>query len=433
MADTGDSFVDSPEFTILIVDDDADFRAVIRHFLEHEYKILEATDASGALEAAASADLVLLDLDLGSGARQGLWVLDRLRAALPGLPVVTLSAFHETEIVDLAVNAGAAHCLDKPPQGSELLECLRRTILRAEKRVSCERFLGDTQSIEEIRARARLVAAADLPVLILGETGTGKSLLARCMHSWSSARDGSFRSIQGPTLPAELLEAESRGPVEGTVLLDGIASFSAESQLKLVRALENARLRWRDADSSTSLRVLASADQNLGDLVDEGTIRSDLWHRLRGETLSIPPLRADPERIRVLAKAFLGGGRHIAGAALDRLMSYSWPGNVRELKWAMERAQIYAGEDDITADVIARALESVSVVKTATPVEDELFEMPLKQACEQLKYRFQRAYLHRLLRRHRWNKTRVAEASGLARGHLHHLLKKLELSGGDDE
>lgn len=273
---------------ILLVDDDLDFQDLLGEVLGRDHAVLSAHDARSAVELYEryNPDVVLLDINLGEGQPDGFTVLESLLELDPDLAVIFLSQYHHTATVVRAMKAGAVHCLDKPPDYEELSERIRQAAEARRQALELQvhrlppfRFLGDGNAMEQVRRQAHEAARSDLPVLILGETGTGKSLLAKCIHLWSEVRSGPFRDINVAALPDALLDSElfghekgaftnavrrHRGLFElasgGSILLDEIGDLPAESQVKLLKVVEEKRIRrlGSEDDQAVSVRIISA-------------------------------------------------------------------------------------------------------------------------------------------------------------------------------
>lgn len=445
---------------ILVVDDDPDVRRVLREILKPHYRLLEAPDAASAIELAevGEPEAVLLDLHLGDGP-DGFSVLEKLQAIDPDLPVVILSAYHDTDTVVRAMKAGAAHFIDKTPRYDELAARLQRAVEERRRALQLQahrlpptRFVGTGPRVKELLDAAREAAGSDLPVLILGETGTGKSLLARLIHRWGQQRDGPFLEANVAALPSSILNSElfghekgaftgaekrHRGLFElatgGTILLDEIGDLSRRSQVKLLQVVEEGRFRrvGGEEDLVTSVRVLSATHRDLAGMMESGAFRTDLYFRLAGLVISVPPLREHPESIPLLVEGHLGDAFTITEPALDRLMRHSWRGNVRELQLALGRAKTFAQAGLIDTREIERSLDS-HLTGTGWKAPDDLFHLEYKAAKQELVSRFQRAYIERLLRRCRGNVSEAARQSAIARSYLHELIHRLDLGSSEE-
>lgn len=445
----------SEGYRILLVDDDPDVHSLLRELLEPAHTFIHATNANEALDRldAADPDVVLLDLKLGAGP-DGFSVLEELRAREPSLPVVILSSSQDTDTVVRAMKAGASHFIGKPPRYDELRERLRlaveerrRALYMESYRLPETEFLGSGSAMEEVRELAQMAATTDLPILILGETGTGKSLLASRIHQRSANRQGPFREVNVAALTTTILDSElfghergsftgadrrRRGLFElaanGTILLDEIGDLPRESQVKLLQVVEKGWFRrvGSEEDLQTSARVIAATHQDLRSMIAQGTFRTDLYYRLANLVIRIPPLRERWESIVPLARSFLRGQVELTEPAQEVLTRQSWPGNVRQLQHTLQVAKLFAAGSAIDSDQVRRALRQTSLTEESE-IRTDLFGLPYALAAEKAREDFQRFYLEKLLRRCHGNVSRAARECGLARPHLHTLVKKLGL------
>jgi DNA-binding NtrC family response regulator len=443
-------------YKVLLVDDDADFSGVLREILGSAHTLVRAADAAGAMTALSSADpdVVLLDLKLGTGP-DGFAVLEMLKAREPNLPVVILSASQDTNTVVRAMKAGASHFIGKPPRYDELEERLRLAVeerLRAFQiesyRLPETDFLGFGPAMEEVQELAQLASTTDLPVLILGETGSGKTLLASRIHQRSAKRQEPFREVNIAALPAAILDSElfghERGSFtgaeerrrglfelagEGTILLDEVGDLARECQVKLLQVVEKGWFRrvGGEEELRTSARVIAATHQDLGAMIAQGLFRSDLYYRLASLVIRIPPLRERCESIGPLALSFLHGHAELTDAAQELLVRQKWPGNVRQLQHTLQVARLFAHRGVVDVEQVGRALRQTSFLADKQDARTDYFEMPYAEAVERVREDFQREYVEKLLRRCHGNVSQAARVSGLARPHLHALLKRLSL------
>jgi transcriptional regulator with GAF, ATPase, and Fis domain len=327
-------------------------------------------------------------------------------------------------------------------------------------------LLGRSVAMRELFAVLERVATTDVPVLIEGETGTGKEVTARSIHDASPRAGGPYVVFDCGAVPRELAESElfghKRGAFSGavadragafqradggTLLLDEIGELPLELQPKLLRALETHEVRpvGEDVARAIDVRVLAATNRELHAETRRGAFRSDLLFRLDVVRVRLPPLRHRPEDIPMLVEHLLKGrldpGERVEGAGLERLLGYAWPGNVRELRNVLARAAALAGGPrrvprfgDLVFNLGASPVEpstfGVLYPGIASPV-------PYKEAKERLLGAFERAYVAALLDRHEGNMSRAAAAAGLSRKHLYDLVRRLEGAGeegreGDD-
>jgi DNA-binding NtrC family response regulator len=450
---------------VLAVDDDPDVREVIRVILQEDHEIIDAEDAAAALRAAEDndPDVVLLDLNLGRG-QDGFHVLERLRMRDPELPVIILSQYRDAAVIVRAMKAGAEHYIAKPPLQDELVERVRIAAkerrrafaLESQRPPGATLIIGSSREMGQIREMARAAARSTLPVMILGETGAGKGLVARCIHAWGKRSDGPYREVNVAGLPSTVLDSElfghergaftgadrkHRGLFElassGTMLLDEIGDLPRDSQVKLLRVVEDGTYRrvGGESDLRTSARIITATHQDLEQMIESGTFREDLYHRLAGLVLRIPPLREHSEDIAFLARAFLGERMSLSDEAQVWLAEQAWPGNVRELQQSLRRASLFAGEGEIGIEHLRMGVARPPSDDTGGSGE-ELLDLPYEQASKVSQDSFKRRYIERLLLSSGGNVSRAARRSGISRSHLHAMIRDLRLthltSGGGD-
>jgi DNA-binding NtrC family response regulator len=367
---------------VLLVDDDVAIRFGVRDYLEsHGYEVVEATSCkeAEAVFERAPPDAVILDHRLPDG--NALELLARLRAIEATVPVVILTAYATIELAVAAIKQGAEHFLTKPVELSALLVVLnrlfekqrnRRKVLASqtrEDRATLNPFLGSSPAIRSLAVESKQVAGSESPVLILGETGTGKGVLAQWIHEHSPRADEPFIDVNCAGLSREFLETELFGHQKGaftgavaakaglfeiahngTLFLDEIGDMDLEVQPKLLKALEEKRFRRLGDvhERQVDVRLIAATHRDLAALVAKEKFRRDLYFRINTFRLTVPPLRQRPEDIPLLAHDLLE--RLCAERGRDRLMldagttkaliDYAWPGNLRELRNVIERAVV---------------------------------------------------------------------------------------------
>ncbi|MGA3300168.1 MAG: sigma-54 dependent transcriptional regulator, partial [Candidatus Acidiferrales bacterium] len=372
--------------TILIVDDEPAARYGVRRALEGKYKIAEADSATSAraLLAAEPSDLILLDLVMPG--EDGLTFLRWMRANDIETPVLVVSALDSAKTAVDALQSGAADYIVKGYDIEELRKRVANILQLAElgaenTRLRRElvadgqfgRMLGSSAPMRRVFEMAERVAATDATVLILGESGTGKDLLAQEIHDRSPRAGKAFVAVNCAALPENLIESElfgfergaftgaaqqRKGKFElasgGTIFLDEIGDMNPVTQAKVLRVLENRKIERLGGSQSidVDVRVISATHRDLSAEIAAGKFREDLYYRLRVVTLELPALREHKEDIPALVDAFLAqfGARHsrkvkINRAALDLLSAYDWPGNVRELRNAVERSLVLCRGD----------------------------------------------------------------------------------------
>ena len=447
--------------TILIVDDEDIHARALARFLGARGHACEvatsATAARGALKVLRP-HLVLLDLRLGDA--DGLDVLREVKAIDPGLPVIMMTAYGSVETAVRAMKTGALDYVQKPMDLEELelvvtralgeartrerLEFLqRREVGRAEEQV----FLGESPAMRAVHdfiaraARFEGLAAGDHPtVLLLGETGTGKDLVARILHARSTLSREAFIALDCTALPRNLIEAElfgyergaftdakssKRGLFEvaigGTIFLDEIGELDLEAQGKLLRAIEEKTIRRVGglADCRVDVRVIAATNRDLQQLASDGRFRLDLLYRLNVLTLTLPPLRDRGDDVRTLARHFIETyarkydrpAKRLTPGAKDALGACRWVGNVRELAHVIERAMLLVASD--TIDVPQLGLES----HLAAEPEEGPAEAGTLEAAE-------RQLMRQALEGSGWNVSDAARRLGVSREVLRYRMRK---------
>lgn len=373
---------------VLIVDDEKSIRISTAAAIQAEDHQVDTADSGqvALMKIADEAyDLVFLDLRLGD--EDGLNVLGQMRRAAPQLPVVVFTAYASVSSAVAAIQQGAFDYLEKPFTP----EHLRQIIARVEKQRRLEKKIVDLEEqithqnpgIELAPSDPQMIRVLDVlfraaptqaAILLLGESGTGKSVLARAVHERSTSKDGPFVTVSCPSLSRELLESELFGHVKGaftgavrdtwgkvaaaesgTLFLDEIGELPLEIQPKLLRLLQE-RQYERVGEHKTRLtnaRIIAASNKDLKECVRRGTFREDLYYRLDVISARIPPLRERVHDLESLAQSFLQffskqlgrGELRFSDSALARIRSYSWPGNIRELRNTIERCAILARGD----------------------------------------------------------------------------------------
>lgn len=375
---------------ILIIDDEPAIRFGIRDFLEqHGFAVDEAGSCREAEASfrAVRPDAAILDHLLPDGDALGL--LPRLREIDAGVPLLVLTGHGSIDLAVRAVKEGAEQFLTKPVDLPSLLIMLRR-LLEArrdrqrglagrsrERRDELDPFLGASEAIARLAEQARLVADSDRPILLQGETGSGKGVLARWLHAHGPRRDEAFVDLNCAGLMRELLESElfghERGAFtgavaakvgllevgdRGTVFLDEIGDMDPLVQPKLLKVLEEKQIRRLGdvRERRVDIRLIAATHQDFAALVQQKRFRSDLYYRISTIPLALPPLRQRAEDVPILARTILGrlaaelgrGEVHLAPDAEEALRRYPWPGNIRELRNVLERATLLGRRDVLT-------------------------------------------------------------------------------------
>ncbi|ABS26581.1 sigma-54 dependent transcriptional regulator [Anaeromyxobacter sp. Fw109-5] len=437
---------------ILVVDDEPKLGKVVAQMLELDgHEVERAAGGRDALVrlAASRFDVVVTDLRMPDV--DGLAVLRAARAVPQPPEVVVMTAYATAESAVEAMKAGAVDYVTKPFSMDELRLRVRRLAAQRGAEVREARLVArltpelvaESPAMRAALQAARQVAATDATVLLLGESGTGKSQLARFIHYQGRRAAGPLVEVHCAALPETLLEGELFGHEKGaftgatqrkaghlaaadrgTLFLDEIGEITPATQVKLLRFLQDRRFVPLGAteERSVDVRVVSATNRDLAAAVAEGTFREDFYYRLNVFAIPVPPLRERPEDVLPLAERFLAARglppSKLGASARERLLAHRWPGNVRELENALERALILAGEEEIRADQLASG--GAQRGRRATDLLVEGFSLDA----------FERELLHAALERAGGNKTHAARMLGITRRRLYSLLASHE-GGGD--
>lgn len=441
---------------VLIVEDEEKLRRVIQLQLQSAgFEVDEACSAEDALKLADRADLVLSDLRLPG--MDGLDLLYSLRRQDSHTPVIVMTAFGTVETAVQAMKAGASEFLLKPFSLDHLMTIVQKALevralrdentkLREELGVRYElnNVIGRSAAMKEIFATLNRAAATRATVLLAGETGVGKDLIARAIHFHSPRRDKPFVKINCTALPENLMESELFGYEKGaftgavaskpgkfeqadtgTVFLDEIGDVPAAVQVKLLRVLQERELERLGSNKTRHIdvRVIAATNSDLRIALENGTFREDLYYRLNVLPVNIPPLRARKDDIPYLAEHFARKFSHDLGrecgfsdAAMAKLVSYEWPGNVRELENVVERSMVLCSASQLDADDIKLDLARPRPPQTGAFLPEG---MSLDQ--------FEQSIIREALNRAGGNKSQAARLLGITRNALRYRLSQMGL------
>jgi DNA-binding NtrC family response regulator len=429
---------------LMLVEDDHVLLRPLHRTLEREgYDVVPVQSAEEAVEALKGEEIDVVLTDRRLPGLDGVELVRRIKADHPDVAVVVMTAYGTIESAVEAMRLGAEDYLVKPFEAPELLLVIRRAIefqeLKAARRITLrrnqERFtfkniVAGSASMQAVFELARSVVDLDTTVLIDGETGVGKELLARSIHFSGSRRDRPFVAVNCAAIPEELFESElfgfrkgaftgasehRRGQFQmangGTLLLDEIGEMPLHLQSKLLRAIEEKKVTSIGADRPVDIdvRFIATTNKDLPGEVERGAFRRDLFYRLSVMPIRIPPLRERPEDVPLLAEHFLDQAcrrtrksvQGIAPESLEALLRYGWPGNVRELENVIERAVIVAKGDTLTG--LERFLAAGG---SNAPVD---LTLPFREAKARLIEEFERAYIAGLLEAHGGKLTAAAK------------------------
>ncbi|HSM88377.1 MAG TPA: sigma-54 dependent transcriptional regulator [Candidatus Limnocylindrales bacterium] len=443
---------------LLIVDDDANTLASLsRAFRLAGHEATVCDNPVRALEMAKQEEFDLIFSDVVMPVMDGLKLLEQMRAAGVTTPVVMMSGQAHIEMAVKATRLGAMDFLEKPLSTDKLLLTVQNALqlerLKQENR-QLRRQLGDSgiiftgETMRRLLAQVERVAASESRVCILGETGTGKELIARTIHEKSHRSEGPFITLNCAAVPAELIESELFGHEkgsftgaasrhvgkfeqahEGTLFLDEIGDMPLAMQAKLLRVLEQGEVERIGSDKpvKVNVRVVVATHRNLEDQVKQGGFRQDLFHRVYVFPVVLPPLRERKEDIPALAQHFAA---QIAGQngwkeatftpeAIQALQGHAWPGNIRELRNVVERLLLFAEGDSITAETVRAALPGLAA--GAGEHAAAVGSGSLSERVEQ----FERQVILDEIKRQSHHITNAAKALGLERSHLYKKCQQL--------
>ncbi len=445
---------------LLLVEDDASLREVLAMNLEDfGFTVDQAADGAQAIEAYDPGvhDLVLTDLRMpGVG---GLEVLDHVKARAPEAPVLVLTAYGGAERALEAVRRGAFHYVEKPVNTTSLVQEIERALGRSGQEGDAPggpgAMIASSPAMNEVLRTVDKVAGSDAPVMILGESGVGKELVARAIHARSGRSGEAFVAVNCAAIPGDLLEsilfgyekgaftgATRRTPGKftaadgGTLFLDEIAEMSFALQSKLLRVLQDGFVErvGSIAPERVDVRVLTATHQDLAEAMAEGRFRQDLYYRLHIVPLRVPPLRERPEDVPVLTRHFLRELSPEAPITLapevdPMLMRYRWPGNVRELRNVIERMVLLREGDRLTgADVPAELARAQPARADGPSLRLDEGELPFALPPDGLDLRaLERAVIVAALRLHQGNQSAAARYLGIPRHVLVYRLEKFAI------
>ena len=464
--------------TLLVVDDEPQILQVVSGILQDEgFEVLTAPDGETALKlvAAEIPNLVLLDIALPG--LDGLEVLNELKRQYPLLPVIMISAYGSVENAVKATRLGAYDFIEKPPNADKILLSVRNGLelarLAEENRrlrqqsSRAKEIIGESFAIRRLREKLTLVAPTNAAVLIIGENGTGKELVARALHLQSRRAHQAFVEVNCAAIPEDLIESElfghekgaftgasarHRGKFdlahEGTLFLDEIGDMSLKTQAKILRILEEQRFERVGGGRpiQVDVRVVVATNKNLEAEILQGRFREDLYHRINVIPLAVPPLRERRGDIPLLASHFLrelsqegdAPAKTFSDAALTALTALPWPGNVRELKNFVFRLAILSPGTVIEEADLPLAASGQEAAPSGAEIAagggeaadlDPFLQVP---SFREARAQFEKQFLRRKLAECRGNVSLLAEKIGLERSHLYRKLKAYGLEPGKE-
>jgi two-component system nitrogen regulation response regulator NtrX len=461
-----------PKSRVLVIDDEAAIRDSLRMTLEYEgYEFVgAATGQEGlALAEREGPDLVLLDVKMPG--MDGLEVLERLRSMNDALPVVVISGHGPISTAVEATKKGAFDFIEKPFASERVLVSLRNALdqgrLRDENRTLKKavevrhQLIGESAGLKQVMAAVGRAAPTNATVLIHGESGVGKELVARTIHRNSLRSRERFVQVNCAAIPEELIESELFGHEKGsftgatekqvgkfeqgdrgTIFLDEVGDMSAKTQAKVLRVLQEGEVERLGSARTikVDVRVIAATNKNLEEEIEKGRFREDLYFRLAVIPIHVPPLRERPEDIPLLIRHYMDyfsrennvRPKRISQAALDVLQRARWKGNIRELRNTVERLHIMTGADTIDVIDLPESLRSASTGGPATLRLPSDSEAAKAATLREFKDNAERAFLVGKLRENGWNISKTAEVIDTPRSNLYKKLEQYQISQETD-
>jgi two-component system response regulator AtoC len=455
---------ESAKMRILVVDDDKNTRDGLQRALRRRYDVELAESGDRALEVLAAKDIDILLSDVRMPGIDGITLLQRAQARHPGLISVLLTAYGNVEIAVEAMKAGAYDFLMKPVNLDHLDLLLQRALrsrdVEAENvqlreqlddKFGMENIVGNSGVMQELFDTIKQAAPTQATVLIQGDSGTGKELVAHAVHRLSTRVRGPFVAVHRAALSANLLESELFGHEKGaftgavsqrkgrfemadggTLFLDEISEIDAAVQVKLLRVLEERTFERVGGDRpvEVDIRLVAATNRDLKELVAEGKFREDLFFRLDVVNIMLPPLRDRSADIPMLCTHFIAevseknakAVESITPDAMNLLMAYRWPGNVRELRNTIEKMVVLCRGDRLTArDIPASIKDEVKCGSTSAGAASALSVAPESSLADA-----EKTMIYAAIKQQGGNRTKAAEALGISRRTLHRKLRQYE-------
>jgi DNA-binding NtrC family response regulator len=450
---------------ILIIDDEASIRRTLREVLEYEgFKIDEAGDGRAGLKAALNNnyDVVLCDIKMPK--IDGMELLEEVMQQVPDLPIVMITGHGNEETAFEAAKKGAYDFIQKPIDLNRVLLTVRNAVDKSElvtetkilkRKVSKTReIIGESPGIKKIKDTIEKVANTDARVLITGENGTGKELVARWLHEKSNRSNGPLVEVNCAAIPAELIESELFGHEKGaftsahkqrigkfelanggTLFLDEIGDMSLSAQAKVLRALQESKVQrvGGDKDLDVDVRVIAATNKDLVKEIDKGNFRMDLYHRLGVILIHVPSLNDRADDIPLLADRFIKDlcsdyGRPqklLTPKAIQELQKVNWTGNIRELHNVIERLVILSDEKITEEDVKNYVIPNNNKLMINAANLESLFGQFSR--FHDFKEYIEKDFIEFKLNKNSWNVSKTAEELDIQRSHLYNKIDKFDL------
>lgn len=454
---------------ILIVDDESDIRRLIQGILEDEgYKTRTAENATQAYKAIKEAPpaLVILDIWLQGSEHDGLQILENIKQDHPHMPILMISGHGTIETAVTAIKHGAYDFIEKPFKSDRLLLMINRALETAKLRRENEalklralppsEIIGTSDSMQLLKQMIKRVAPSNSRILITGEPGTGKDLVARMIHSGSDRADKPYMAINCATLRPDRLEIELFGteggamgePAQtgmleqadgGTLFLDEVSDMPLETQGKIVRVLQDQVFQRVGSTTpiQVDVRIIASTGRNLEERIKDGAFRQDLYYRLNVVPVHLPALRDHYEDIEALAQYFIKSlannpeqaEKTFTSKAIALMQNYEWPGNIRQLRNVIEWMMIMNTDSEFDVAHLPPDISKQSPSAREGSTNAAYTSMPLREAREL----FEREYLLSQVKHFGGNISKTAKFVGMERSALHRKLKSLEINASSIE
>lgn len=458
---------------ILIIDDERSVRSSLKETLVYEnYEVDEAVDGIEGWNMIQSTDYDLVFCDVKMPKMDGIELLGQVQRHFPELPVLMISGHGSEETALEATRLGAFDFISKPPDLNRLLitvrNALEKKVLVAETKVLKQKvyktqdIIGESPGIMKIKETIDRVAPTEARILITGENGTGKELVARWIHEKSLRARGPLIEVNCAAIPAELIESELFGHEKGaftsaikqrigkfeqaqggTLFLDEIGDMPLAAQAKVLRALQENKITrvGGEKDISIDVRIVAATNKDLVKEIDSNHFRLDLYHRLSVIILHVPSLNDRSGDIPAIANQFLLSicedynitKKAFTKGALDLLKAYNWTGNIRELRNVVERLVILAGQEIAEDDILTYAYPHGLGLASGSVNNSDVIEVNMSEFDDFQAYKdhAERLFIEHKLKHNHWNVAKTAEIIGIQRSHLYNKIEKFQLKRDD--
>jgi two-component system nitrogen regulation response regulator NtrX len=444
------------KYKVLIVDDEDKIRETISDILmDEEYEVICSSDGEDAIKKILLEDIDAVILDVMLPKKGGMDVLDYIHSEFPLIPVLIISGHGDIKMAVEAMKKGAFDFLEKPLSFERILNSIRNAVklkelqmenLSLKSKIEPVQFIGHSRCIQDIMSKLPQIAQSDASVLISGENGTGKELIARLIHSHSARKNSPFIGINCAAIPETLIEAElfgfekgaftgavkqKKGKVEsahrGTLFLDEIGDLSMAAQAKVLRTIQEKEIQRVGGNDNikVDVRIIAATNKELSEEIKKGNFRQDLFYRLNVIPILIPPLRERTDDIEPLINYFIeelaikrGKNVLLTKASIHILENRSWPGNIRELRNFIERLIILNNKNKIEPEDVLKLL-----YPEETNIESKYETMSLKKA----KHDFEKKLIINRLIALNNNVSKTAQSLEIERTYLHRKIKDMNI------